>query len=83
AEEGYTGATKGHSLQLTFGGTLLEAIPEGDRETVIRLLECDPRTSYVDDPERVWGMSYASYNIKFKVTDSQIEILAVSGDSQG
>lgn len=34
---------------------------------LIETLRLDPRPSYHDDPEREYGMSFASYNIRFKV----------------
>ena len=33
------------------------------------ILAGDPRPSYQNDPDRVYGMEYAGYEIKFRVKD--------------
>ena len=35
------------------------------------VLSLDPRPSYHNDPEREYGMSFAGYNVKFRVADEQ------------
>ncbi len=37
-------------------------------------LALDPRPSYHDDPERVYGMLYAGYNVRFTVADGVLTI---------
>lgn len=36
-------------------------------DAVVELLSLDPRPRYQHDPERIYGMSYGGYNIKFTV----------------
>ncbi len=47
----------------------LEVMPEDKRAGLLGILSQDPRPSYHGDPERIYGLSYAGYNIKFKVGD--------------
>jgi tRNA-Thr(GGU) m(6)t(6)A37 methyltransferase TsaA len=47
-----------------------ESIP-----ALIETLQLDPRPSYHDDPQREYGMSFAGYNVRFKVAG---EVLTVS-----
>jgi hypothetical protein len=47
-----------------------ESIP-----ALIETLQLDPRPSYHDDPLREYGMSFAGYNVRFKVAG---EVLTVS-----
>ena len=42
-------------------------ISEDLRVNIEKILSNDPRPHYQNDPERVYGMSYAGYNVKFKV----------------
>jgi hypothetical protein len=35
------------------------------------VLSLDPRPSYHNDPEREYGMSFAGYNVKFRVAEEQ------------
>lgn len=38
------------------------------------LLAQDPRPSYQDDPERVYGMSFGGWNVRFCVKDSTLRV---------
>lgn len=43
-----------------------------DKETLMAMCEVlalDPRPSYHNDPQREYGMSFAGYNVKFRVAD--------------
>lgn len=67
AQEGYTKETKLHELQVRFPQELLERYPEEKREAILGVLREDPRPAYVQDPERVYGISFAGWNVKFRV----------------
>ena len=41
------------------------------------LLAQDPRPAYQDDPDRIYGLSFADINLKFKVSDGVLHVLAV------
>ena len=43
-------------------------------DSIVKILEIDPRPSYQDDPEREYGMDYGNYNIKFKVVDNTVYV---------
>ena len=88
ARDGYTGPTKGHRLQVEFAPGVADAIKSGegiDADTlsqITQLLELDPRVSYDSDPEKVWGMSYGRYNVRFKVDGESatvVEIIQLPG----
>lgn len=47
----------------------------GDKaEAAVEILAYDPRPSYQNDPERVYGLSYAGYDIKFVVVDNTLTV---------
>lgn len=47
----------------------------GDKaEAAVEILTYDPRPSYQNDPERVYGLSYAGYDIKFVVVDNTLTV---------
>ena len=51
-----------------------------DPDTVDGLLEIlsqDPRPQYQDDPERIYGLLYEGRNIKFRVADGILTVVAV------
>ncbi|SEG71761.1 tRNA (N6-threonylcarbamoyladenosine(37)-N6)-methyltransferase TrmO [Marinobacterium lutimaris] len=41
------------------------------------LLRCDPRPAYQRDPEREYGVSLHQLNIRFRISDTAIEVLSV------
>jgi tRNA-Thr(GGU) m(6)t(6)A37 methyltransferase TsaA len=42
--------------------------------SIVKVLEIDPRPAYHDDQDREYGMDYGEYNIKFKVVDNVIYV---------
>jgi hypothetical protein len=45
--------------------------------SLVETLQLDPRPSYHDDPEREYGMSFAGYNIRFKVSGGILTVTDV------
>jgi len=65
-------------LQVEFPNHLLEQIPVASRESLIAILEQDPRPAYQDDPKRLYGMYFASYHIHFTVSDDRVHVQSVT-----
>ena len=47
----------------------------------MQILSQDPRPSYQNDPERVYGMEFAGFEVKFRVEGSTLYV--VSDDEKG
>ncbi len=77
ALEGYTRDTKVHFLKVDFPEDLLCKIPADKRTPLIKVLEQDPRPSYIDDSERIYGVSFGGYNIKFRVDEDILYVVQV------
>lgn len=75
---GYATETAKHSLNVTFPDELLEMIDSNQRQNVIELLEQDPRTAFIHDEQRIWGVSYAGYNIRFTVQQDILTVCEVT-----
>ena len=41
------------------------------------MLSGDPRPSYQEDPERVYGMKFAGYEVGFTVADSVLTVCRI------
>lgn len=67
ASEGYTKETKEHKLQVDFPPHLLNRYPEEKREAILGVLAQDPRPTYFQDPDRVYGVPFAGFDVKFRV----------------
>lgn len=68
ARGGFTEETRDYALRVDFPDALLTRIPADKREALLQVLSQDPRPSYQDDPQRVYGMSFAGWEIKFTVS---------------
>ena len=59
----------------------LEQVPEDHREALTGVLAHDPRPSYQDDPERIYGMAFAGLEVKFRVKDNVLTVCSVSREA--
>ena len=55
-----------------------KGIPEDIVKSLEGILSNDPRPHYQNDPDRIYGMSFAGYEVKFKVTNEKLTVLSVS-----
>ena len=74
---GFTAGYQGYKLEVDFPPALLEQVPEEDREGLMGVLAQDPRPSYQDDPERVYGMAFGTVDVKFTVTEGKLTVVGV------
>lgn len=73
---GYAEAKQAYSLQVDFPENLLAKIPAEKRAGIIECLADDPRPSYQDD-ERIYGMAFGDYQIKFTVSNGVLTVTHV------
>ena len=74
---GFAEQHKNDGLQVTFDEDLEMRVPEEQRAVLRQILAQDPRPSYQEDPERIYGMDYAGMQIKFRVTDGCLRVCSV------
>lgn len=67
AAGGFTDALGGALLTVECAGALLERLPPEVRSGLLAVLANDPRPRYQNDPQRVYGLTYAGHNVKFRV----------------
>lgn len=77
ASGGFSDKAYAYSLKVQFGDGLLQKVEEEHRKAIEQLLSQDPRPSYQEDSERVYGMSYADYEIKFKVDKDLLTVVQI------
>ena len=70
AKGGFTDQTKEYGLAVEIPEEFLEFLPEEKRDPLRAVLAQDPRPSYQEDPDRVYGMEFAGYEVKFTVSPS-------------
>ena len=77
AKGGFAGARPAPRLGGHAAPEVLQGLPEGKWETLREVLALDPRPSYQDDPNRVYGFAFAGRNVRFRVNGSALEVLSL------
>ena len=73
---GYVDRLEEKSLKVVFPSELADRV--ADKSVIPPLMETlrlDPRPSYHDDPERVYGLSFAGYNVRFRVAGQVLNVI--------
>lgn len=74
---GFTDNLDERRLDVDFSQSLLEKIPSDKRGVLVKVLAGDPRPSYQNDPERVYGFVFAGFEVKFTVSDKKLTVIDV------
>jgi len=77
ARSGFAQSAPVAALQVEDPDGLLSRFPDDDRRAVIATLANDPRPHYHDDPSRIYAMSFANVDIKFRVDGQKAVIVDV------
>ena len=78
ATGGFTDTAGDFLLQVVFPEDLLMLLPEEKRESAISVLSHDPRPSYQRKPDRIYGLNFAGYDIRFRVCEETLTVLEVN-----
>lgn len=74
---GFTDTAGEFLLKVEFPQDLLARLPEEKQDAAIGVLSHDPRPSYQRDPERVYGLPFAGYDIRFTVRGEVLQVCDV------
>lgn len=77
AAGGFTDNAGDFILKVEISPDLLAKFPEKKRSALIDLLSHDPRPSYQQDADRIYGLSFSGYNIRFTVNDGVLVVKAI------
>ncbi len=77
ASNGFALNEKEGRLKVEFSGEMLEIIPEEKHSAVIAVLAQDPRPAYQNEPERVYGIEFAGFDIRFTVDGENLTVVEV------
>ena len=77
AAGGFTDAISARVLRAEIPEELLRRVPEEKREPLREVLEQDPRPSYQDDPERVYGFGFAGMEVRFRASNGVLTVLDI------
>jgi len=75
---GFAAAKPAESLRVEITDELLSKLPEQKRGSLISVLAQDPRPAYQNDPERVYGLCFAGFDLHFRVNGDVLTVLDLS-----
>ena len=78
AKGGFTDTAGEFLLTVDFPAELLKLLPEEKRAAAIGVLSHDPRPSYQRKPGRVYGLTFAGYDIRFQVNCDTLTVEEVN-----
>ena len=71
---GFTSTAGEFLLQVDFPNDLLNMIPTEKQEALLEVLSHDPRPSYQIDSDRIYGLSFAGFDVRFSVSNGKLQI---------
>ena len=77
AKEGFTAQNQGYRLEVEIPEKVQKQLPPDKLEGLYGILAQDPRPSYQDDPERIYGFEYAGYEVKFRVNENRLFVVEI------
>ncbi len=76
ASGGFTDTLADRRLEVIIPDEILSRIPENKRKILIGILSQDPRPSYQNDAQRVYGFGFAGYEIRFTVSERELTVIS-------
>ena len=77
ATGGFTDTAKDFLLDVDFPEELTKKVPQNKLEALVGVLSHDPRPSYQQDPDRVYGLRFGGVNVKFRVRDKVLTVTEI------
>ena len=78
ATGGFTDHADDFLLKVDFPADLLKKIPENKRDAAIGVLSHDPRPSYQRKADRIYGLTFAGFDIRFNVSENTLYVKEVN-----
>lgn len=75
---GFSEEYKDYKLEVLVSDILLNRLPDELKQPLIDLLANDPRPSYQHNSERVYGVSFFDYEIKFTVNNMTLTVTDIN-----
>lgn len=77
ARGGFADDVKDYALEVVFPDQWLQMIPADKQEGLFGILAQDPRPSYQEDPDRVYGFNFLEFDVRFTVRDGVITVCEI------
>ncbi len=77
ATGGFADPFKDYVLEVDFPEHWLRLIPAEHHAALLGVLAHDPRPSYQHDPDRIYGLEFAGFNVRFTVRNTMLSVCEV------
>ena len=77
ARSGFVDTHEWQPLKVDIPSSLARLFSPAELEALRQVLSQDPRPQYHDDPSRIYGMPFAGYDIRFRVSDGLLTVVEV------
>jgi tRNA-Thr(GGU) m(6)t(6)A37 methyltransferase TsaA len=74
---GFTTTASNYILTVQCPEPLLEQFPTDKLSALMGVLSHDPRPSYQKDPDRIYGLDFAGFNVQFSVSGELLTVLQI------
>ena len=82
AQGGFGQEHREDGIEVVFPRELLERLPKEKRDAAVAVLAQDPRAAYQKQPDYVYGMGFAGWDIRFTVKDGRLTVIDVAGGEE-
>lgn len=72
---GFTDTKEWQALEVVIPDDLQKLLPPSDLKALIKTLSLDPRPHYHNDEQRIYGMPFGGYDVRFRVATGKVEVL--------
>ena len=74
---GFSEKVKDYRVEVVIPEVWMNRIPQEKQQLLTAILEQDPRPSYQEDTERIYGMEYGGMEVKFCVSQGVLTVVSV------
>ena len=78
AKGGFATAFKDYALEVECAPQLLLQVPPEKQAVLLKILSQDPRPGYKQDEERLYGLSFAEFNVRFQVKNNKVIVREIA-----
>lgn len=74
---GFADEVRDYRLSVSISKELISKIPTEKQNSLLQILENDPRPAYKEDGERIYTFSFSNFEVSFKVEGGTLTVTAV------
>lgn len=78
ATGGFTDTRSWPRLEVRLAESVRKQLTEQEAATLADILALDPRPHYQKDPNRIYGMPYGKWDVKFRIADGEVQVVGIS-----